>query len=56
MIGFEYILLMNTGLFAIVLIVLLLISGRKSHKPKAKKKNNLNSDMQKIKEQISLEE
>lgn len=52
MIGIEYILLVNMIIFSIVLIVLLIISGIKSNRPK-KKNSMISSDMAKIKEQIS---
>ena len=53
MVGVEYILLMSTSVYSIVLLVLLFLSGKKDHKPKGKE--YLSRDLIKIKEQISEE-
>lgn len=52
MIGIEYILLINMAIFFVVLIVLLFISGKKSHK-KNNGKRPLSKELIDIKEQIS---
>ena len=51
MVAIEHVLLVNTGLSSVALLVLLFLSNKKGSK-KITSKKSLNSDLQKIKEQI----
>ena len=55
MIGVEYVLLISTGLFSVILIVLLFVAGMRNKKSKKSKKKSiyLKKDLIDIKEQVS---